>query len=237
MSTCILKKCFLSSRYLAEAFGTFLLVFLGCGSAILAGTQIGFLGVSVCFGITLLFLIYSIGHVSGCHLNPAVTFCLTLAGKFEKKDVFPYIMSQLLGATLAGYCLFCIASGHAGFSLSHGFALNGYGEHSPQGYSLASAFLMEVIATTILLYVILTTTCSKSPSGFAGLFVGMTLMALHLVAIPVTNASLNFARTFGVAVVHGDWALTQMWFFLVTNCIAAVLAVVLFKSTHCHLND
>ncbi|MBP9752677.1 MAG: aquaporin [Proteobacteria bacterium] len=231
-----MNKC-VPSRYLAEMFGTFLLVFLGCGSAILAGPQIGFLGVSICFGITLLFLIYSIGHVSGCHLNPAVTLCLTFAHKFEKKDVLPYIASQLLGAALAGYCLFNIASGNAGFDIAQGFALNGYGEHSPKGYDMISGIIMEVIATTVLLYVILTTTCSSSASGFAGIFIGVTLIALHLVAIPVTNASLNFARTFGVAVIHGGWALTQMWLFLGTNIIAAILAVLIFKATHCNLTQ
>jgi aquaporin Z len=222
-----------SNRYLTELWGTFLLVFCGCGSAILAGPQIGFLGVALCFGITLLFLIYSIGPVSGCHLNPAVTLCLTLASKFDKKDVPGYVAAQLIGAAAAGYALYAIASEHTGFNLSAGFALNGYGEHSPKGYSMMACFITEVITTTVLLYAILSSTCEKSAPGFAGLFIAAALIAIHLVAIPVTNGSFNFARTFGVAVVHGGWALTEMWFFLGTNIVAAFLAFGVYKVTHC----
>jgi aquaporin Z len=227
-----MEKC-QSNRYAAELIGTFMLVFLGCGSAIISGTHIGFLGVGLCFSLTLLFAIYALGPVSGCHLNPAVTLCLTLANKFDKKDIPGYMIAQLLGAAIAGFCLDFIASGHEGFDICKGFALNGYGEHSPEQYPMMICFITEVIATVILLYVILTTTSSKTSSQFAGIFIGFTLFALHMVAIPVTNGSFNFARTFGVAVVHGGWAIEQMGLFFVTNIIAAFLAVGLFKVTHC----
>lgn len=220
-----------TSKYLSELLGTFLLVFCGCGSAIFAAPQIGFLGVSFAFGLTLLFLIYSIGPVSGCHVNPAVTLCLALANKFPKKDVLFYIVSQFAGAILGGLTLYLIASGKAGFDVSHGFATNGFGEHSPMGYSLLACCVTEIVCTTILLYAILCSTSSLSANGFAGLYIGISLVVIHLVCIPVTNASVNFARSLGVAVVEGGWALEQLWIFALTNVISAILANVLFKFT------
>jgi aquaporin Z len=220
------------NRYLAELFGTFLLVLFACGSAVLAGGNIGYLGVSLTFGLTLLFLIYSIGPVSGCHVNPAVTLCLAAVDKFPKADVIPYIVAQLVGATIGGFVLYLIASGLPGFNIENGFALNGFGEHSPHKYGLIACLVTEIVMTATLLYAILASTKSYYADGFAGLSIGLTLTAIHLVSIPVTNTSVNLARSFGVAIVHGGWALEQLWLFAVAHLIAIVLTIIVFKSTH-----
>ena len=222
------------NRYLAELFGTFLLVLFGCGSAVLAGGDIGFLGVSLTFGITLLFLIYCIGPVSGCHVNPAVTLCLAAANKFPKKDVLSYIIAQLIGAAIGGFVLHLIASGLPGFEIAKGFALNGFAEHSPRHFSMMACLVTEIVMTATLLYAILCSTKSYYAGGFAGVSIGLTLAAIHMVSIPVTNTSVNFARSFGVAIIHGDWALQQLWLFAVAHIIAIACAVTLFKLTHCN---
>ena len=220
------------NRYLAELFGTFLLVLFGCGSAVLAGGDIGFLGVSLTFGITLLFLIYCIGPVSGCHVNPAVTLCLAVANKFPKADVFGYVLAQLIGAVIGAYVLHLIASGLPGFDMAKGFALNGFGEHSPHKFGMTACLITEVVMTATLLYAILCSTKSYYAGGFAGVAIGLTLAAIHMVSIPVTNTSVNFARSFGVAIIHGGWAVQQLWLFAVAHVIAIALAVIVFKLTH-----
>ena len=209
-----------------------LLVLFGCGSAVLAGSAIGFLGVSLTFGVTLLFLIYSIGPLSGCHLNPAVTLCLAAANKISKIDIPGYLIAQCVGAALGGWVLYIIAAGAPDFSLTKGFALNGFSEHSPGKYNMIACFVAEVVMTATLLYVILASTKSYYAKGFAGLSIGLTLVAIHLVSIPVTNTSVNFARSFGVAIVHGGWAMQQLWLFAAAHVVAIVLALVVYAATH-----
>ena len=199
---------------------------------VLAGGNIGFLGVSLTFGLALLFLIYSIGHISGCHVNPAVTLALAAIKKFPKSDILGYVLAQMIGAALAGFVLYFIASGHDGFDLKNGFALNGYGEHSPSKYGLTACLVCEIFMTATLLYTILASTKKEYASGFAGLAIGLTLAAIHLVSIPVTNTSVNLARSFGVAIVHGGWALEQLWLFAAAHLIAIVLAVTVFRFIH-----
>lgn len=219
------------ARYLSELIGTAVLVLLGCGSAVLAGGSIGLVGISLSFGLALLLLVYAIGPVSGCHVNPAVTLCLAFSGRFPRCHVAPYIVAQLVGATLGGFILYSIASGKTGFSLANGFALNGFGAHSPEGYDLVACLITEIVMTTLLLFVVLSTTKSYFANGFAGVAVGLTLAVIHLVSIPVTNTSVNLARSFGVAVVHGGWAIHQLWLFAVAQITAVLLAVVLHKAT------
>lgn len=220
-------------RYLAECFGTLLLVLFGCGSAVLAGSSIGYVGVSLTFGITLLCMIYSIGPISGCHLNPAVTLCLAAANKLPKIDIPGYIIAQCVGAAAGGYILYFIASGTHDFSLVKGFALNGFGEHSPGKYNVVACLVTEVFMTATLLYAILASTKSYYAKGFAGLSIGLILVAIHLVSIPVTNTSVNFARSFGVAIVHGGFAMQQLWLFAVAHVVAIVLALAMYSITHC----
>ncbi len=217
------------NKYLAESFGTAFLVIIGCGSAVLAGSHIGFLGVSLSFGFALLLLAYLLGPISGCHLNPAVTLCLFITKKFPGSDVLPYIVAQIIGGIVGGYYLFYIAHGQPGFSLDAGFACNGFGEHSPGGYSMASCFLTEVLMTEILLLAVLATTRQKFSTEFTGIFVGLTLAAVHLVSIPVTNTSVNFARSVGVAVVHGGWAIHQLWLFAAAQVVAVIFAIIVWK--------
>jgi aquaporin Z len=219
------------SRYMAEFWGTFLLVAIGCGSAIMAGGQIGYLGVSLAFGFTLLVLAYTLGPVSGCHLNPAVTLCMAITGRMQFANVVGYLASQLAGAAAAGYFLLVVASGKAGFDMTAGFALNGFAEHSPGGYSLMAALMAEAAATAVLLYVILCTTTRRFEASFGGLVVGVTLAVLHMLMIPVTNASLNIARSFGPALIHGGWALEQLWLFGVAHIAAIFVAITLFSLT------
>jgi len=220
-------------QYGAEFFGTFWLVLGGCGSAVLAAgfpeLGIGFLGVAFAFGLTVLTMAYAIGHVSGCHLNPAVSIGLWAGGRFSADKLLGYIIAQCLGAIVAGGVLYLIASGKADFSLAGGFASNGYGEHSPGGYSLFSALVTEIIMTMMFLYVILLVTHKNAPSGFAGLAIGLCLTLIHLISIPVTNTSVNPARSLGVALYAGDWALAQLWLFWVAPIAGALLGAAIYR--------
>ncbi len=219
-------------KFTAELFGTFWLVFGGCGSAVLAAgfpeLGIGFVGVSLAFGLTVLTMAYAIGHISGCHLNPAVTIGLWAGGRFDKKEVLPYIVAQLIGAILGGAILYVIASGQEGFSLAGGFASNGYGEHSPGGYSLLSALVGEVVLTMMFLMVILGATDKKAPAGFAPLAIGLGLTLIHLISIPVTNTSVNPARSTGVAIFAGAVAMKQLWLFWLAPIVGGVLGAKLY---------
>ncbi|MEZ8310240.1 aquaporin Z [Vibrio splendidus] len=223
------------NKYIAEMFGTFWLVLGGCGSAVLAAAfpdvGIGLLGVSLAFGLTVLTMAFAIGHISGCHLNPAVTIGLWSGGRFDGKDVAPYIIAQVIGGIIAGSVLFVIASGQAGFDVvSSGFASNGYGEHSPGGYSLTAALVCEVVMTMVFLFVIMGATDSKAPAGFAPIAIGLCLTLIHLISIPVTNTSVNPARSTGVAVFVGDWAVSQLWLFWIAPIIGAVIGAAIYKA-------
>ncbi len=215
------------NKYIAETLGTCLLVLIGCGSAVLAGSHIGFVGVSFAFGFALLFLAYWLGPISGCHLNPAVTLALAFSKKISSCSVVPYIAAQIIGGIIGGFILLQIAQGNAEFSLASGFACNGFAEHSPSNYSMISCLITEVVMTTILLLVVIGTTSKEFSVDAIGLCVGATLFTIHLVSIPVTNTSVNMARSIGVAVVHGGWALEQLWLFAAAQLIAVLLAVVL----------
>ncbi|MDR1907236.1 MAG: aquaporin [Holosporales bacterium] len=212
-------------KYAAELVGTFLLVFLGCTSAVLSGGQIGWLGVSLVFGLTLMASAYIFGGISGCHLNPAVTVGLCLAKRFPAKDVGGYIIFQLLGAIAAGCLLYVIAKGAPNVDVSAGLALNGMGEHSPTNCSVLAGFLGEVVGSFVLIFVILLATTKLVPDGFAPVVIGGTLSVLLMCLIPLTNGSLNVARSLGVAVFHGGWAITQLGLFLAAHFVGAVLAV------------
>ena len=218
-------------KYLAEMVGTFVLVFGGCGSAVLAGEQIGFLGVSIAFGLTLLVMAYAIGHISGCHINPAVTVGLLVSKKMDARDVVGYIVGQIIGGILAAALLLTIAKGVAGGydPTLTGFAANGYGDHSPGHYNLISAFLAEVILTFFLMFTVLGATDIKAPVGFAGIPIGLVLALIHLVGIPVTNTSVNPARSIGPAVFVGGWALSQLWLFIIAPIIGAIIAAVVYR--------
>lgn len=220
-------------KYVAEGFGTFWLVFGGCGSAVLAAAfpevGIGLLGVSLAFGLTVLTMAYAIGHISGCHLNPAVSVGLWVGGRFPASQLLPYIVAQVIGGILAGGVLYLIASGKAGFDLAAGFASNGYGEHSPGGYSLLSALIAEVVLTMMFLLVILGATDQRAPQGMAPIAIGLCLTLIHLISIPVTNTSVNPARSLGVAVYVGDWALAQLWLFWVAPIAGAVLGALIYR--------
>ncbi|WP_135445273.1 aquaporin Z [Vibrio tasmaniensis] len=223
------------NRYIAEMFGTFWLVLGGCGSAVLAAAfpdvGIGLLGVSLAFGLTVLTMAFAIAHISGCHLNPAVTIGLWSGGRFDAKDVAPYIIAQVIGGIIAGGSLFVIASGQAGFdAAASGFASNGYGEHSPGGYSLTAALVCEVVMTMVFLFVIMGATDSKAPAGFAPIAIGLCLTLIHLISIPVTNTSVNPARSTGVAVFVGDWAVSQLWLFWIAPIIGAVIGAMIYKA-------
>ena len=217
----------LSKRALAEFFGTFWLVFGGCGSAVLAAAfpalGIGFVGVSLAFGLTVLTMAFAIGHVSGCHLNPAVSVGLVVGKRFPASELIPYIVAQVAGAIVASGVLYIIASGKADFSLTGGFASNGYGDHSPGGYSLLACFVAEVVLTCFFLLVILGSTDERAPKGFAPIAIGLCLTLIHLISIPVTNTSVNPARSTGPALfVHG-WALSQLWLFWVAPILGAII--------------
>ncbi len=220
--------------YGAEFIGTFWLVLGGCGSAVLAAAfpevGIGLLGVSLAFGLTVLTMAYAIGHISGCHLNPAVTIGLTAGGRFPASNVGPYIVAQVLGAITAGAVLYEIASGRPGFDVAAGFASNGYGQHSPGNYSLAAALVCEIVMTMMFLTVILGATSKRAPAGFAPLPIGLCLTLIHLISIPVTNTSVNPARSTGVAVFVGGWALAQLWLFWIAPIIGAVLGAVVYRA-------
>jgi aquaporin Z len=220
-------------KYGAELFGTFWLVLGGCGSAVLAATfpevGIGFLGVSLAFGLTVLTMAYAIGHISGCHLNPAVSIGLWAGGRFPAKELAPYIVAQVIGAIVAGGVLYLIASGTAGFSVSDGFASNGFGEHSPGGYGLTSALIIEVVMTLAFLFVILGATDKRAPQGFAPIAIGLCLTLIHLISIPVTNTSVNPARSTGVAIYVGDWAIAQLWLFWVAPIVGGILGAAIYR--------
>ena len=219
--------------YVAEFFGTFWLVLGGCGSAVLAAAfpdvGIGLLGVSFAFGLTVLTMAFAIGHISGCHLNPAVSIGLWAGGRFSANQLVPYILSQVLGAIVAGAVLYLIASGKAGFDLSAGFASNGYGSHSPGGYSLVTALITEVVMTMMFLLIILGATDKRAPEGFAPIPIGLGLTLIHLISIPVTNTSVNPARSTGVAVFVGDWAMGQLWLFWLAPIIGAILGAMVYR--------
>src|SRR5260221_3052186 len=220
-------------RMVAEFIGTFWLVLGGCGSAVLAaafpGVGIGLLGVSLAFGLTVLTMAYAIGHVSGCHLNPAVSVGLWAGGRFKATELVPYIVAQVLGAVAGAAVLYAIASGKAGFDVHAGFASNGYGEHSPGGYSLAAGFACEIVMTFGFLFVILGSTHGNAPRGFAPIAIGLCLTLIHLVSIPVTNTSVNPARSTGPALIVGGWPLAHLWLFWVPPLIGAALAGLVYR--------
>jgi aquaporin Z len=219
--------------YCAEFIGTFWLVLGGCGSAVLAAAfphvGIGLLGVSLAFGLTVLTMAFAIGHISGCHLNPAVSIGLWVGGRFPTRNLLPYIVGQVLGAVVAGGVLYLIASGKPGFDLSAGFASNGYGAHSPGGYSLLAALVCEVVMSMIFLLVILGATDKRAPQGFAPIAIGLCLTLIHLISIPVTNTSVNPARSTGVAVFVGDWAISQLWLFWVAPILGGMLGAAIYR--------
>lgn len=220
-------------KYLAELVGTFWLVLGGCGSAVLAAAfpevGIGLLGVSLAFGLTVVTMAYAIGHISGCHLNPAVSVGLWAGGRFPASELLPYIVAQVIGGVVAGGVLYVIASGAPGFDLSGGFASNGFGAHSPGGYSLTAGLVAEVVMTLVFLVVILGATDRRAPPGMAPLAIGLCLTLIHLITIPVTNTSVNPARSTGVAVYVGDWALAQLWLFWVAPIVGGVLGALVYR--------
>ena len=220
--------------YAAEFVGTFWLVLGGCGSAVLAAAfpelGIGFLGVALAFGLTVVTMAYAIGHISGCHLNPAVSVGLCLGGRFPARQLLPYVVAQVLGAIAAGGVLFVIASGNADFDVAAGFASNGYGEHSPGGYALVSVLVCEIVMTAMFLLVILGATDARAPQGFAPLAIGLALCLIHLISIPVSNTSVNPARSTGVALYVGDWATAQLWLFWVAPIVGAALGALVYRA-------
>jgi aquaporin Z len=223
----------LGKRAIAEAFGTFWLVFGGCGSAVLAAgfpeVGIGFLGVALAFGLTVLTMAYAIGHISGCHLNPAVSIGLVAGGRFPASELAPYIGAQIIGGIAGSAVLYSIASGAPGFDLAAGFASNGFGAHSPGGYALGSAFIAEVVLTLAFLFIILGATDSRAPAGFAPIAIGLGLTLIHLIGIPVTNLSVNPARSTGPAIFVGGWAIQQLWLFWVAPILGAIIAGVFYR--------
>ena len=220
--------------YAAEMFGTFWLVLGGCGSAVLAAAfpdvGIGLLGVSLAFGLTVLTMAFAIGHISGCHLNPAVSVGLWAGGRFEAKQLLPYMIAQVLGGVIAGGVLFVIASGKEGFDVAAGFASNGYGIHSPGGYSLLAALVTEIVMTMMFLLVILGATDKRAPQGLAPIAIGLCLTLIHLISIPVTNTSVNPARSTGVAIFVGGWAVGQLWLFWVAPVIGAIIGAAVYRA-------
>jgi len=223
----------ISKKLAAEFIGTFWLVLGGCGSAVLAAAfpdvGIGLVGVSLAFGLTVLTMAYAIGHISGCHLNPAVTVGLWAGGRHPAGEVLPYIVAQVLGGVAGAFVLLMIASGQPGFDVSGGLASNGYGAHSPGGYSMASGFLTEVVMTLMFLVIILGATDRRAPAGFAPIAIGLGLTLIHLISIPVTNTSVNPARSTGPAIFVGDWALGQLWLFWVAPILGALVAGYLYR--------
>lgn len=223
----------LTKRMGAEFIGTFWLVLGGCGSAVLAanfgGNGIGLLGVSLAFGLTVLTMVYALGHISGGHFNPAISFGLLMGGQFKAADFIPYVIAQVLGAILAAAVLYYIASGHPDFNIANGLANNGYGEHSPGHYSMAAGFVTEVIMTFMFLIIILGSTDERAPKGFAALAIGLALTLINLISIPVTNASVNPARSTGPALMVGGWALAQLWFFWLAPLLGALIAGITYR--------
>ncbi len=227
-------------KFIAEFIGTLWLVLGGCGSAVLAAgfpeMGIGFVGVSLAFGLTVVTMAYAIGHISGCHLNPAVTIGVWIGGRFEGKDVFPYIVAQIMGGIAGAAILYLIASGKSDFVLG-GFAANGYAEHSPGGFDMTSALITELVLTFIFLFVILGSTYTKAPRGFAGLAIGLCLTLIHLISIPVTNTSVNPARSTSQALFVGDWALDQLWLFWLAPIVGAAIAGLVYKAISPEITD
>ena len=223
----------LTKKLAAEFIGTFWLVLGGCGSAVLAAAfpdvGIGLLGVSLAFGLTVLTMAFAIGHISGCHLNPAVSIGLWSGGRFSAAELGPYIFAQVLGGIAGAATLYVIASGQVGFDASAGFASNGYGEHSPGGYTLVAALVTEIVMTFMFLIIILGATDKRAPQGFAPIAIGLGLTLIHLISIPVTNTSVNPARSTGVAIFQGDWALSQLWLFWVAPIVGAILAGIVYR--------
>ena len=221
-------------KYIAEFIGTFWLVFAGCGSAIFAAAfpdvGIGLAGVSLAFGLTVLTMAFAIGHISGCHLNPAVSIGLWIGGRFNAKDLVPYIIAQVAGGIAAGGALYLIASGNEGFSLTNGFASNGFGEHSPDKYSMVACLITEILTTAFFLVIILGATAKRAPQGFAPIAIGLALTLIHLVTIPITNCSVNPARSTGVAVFVGDWAVSQLWLFWAAPIVGAIIGALVHRS-------
>jgi aquaporin Z len=234
-------KGIVMKQYVAEFFGTFWLVLGGCGSAVLAAAfpdvGIGLLGVAFAFGLTVLTMAYAIGHISGCHLNPAVSIGLWAGGRFPANKLLFYIIAQVVGAIVAGGVLYLIASGKAGFDVTAGFASNGYGEHSPGGYSMTAALVTEIVMTMMFLLIILGATDTRAPQGFAPIAIGLGLTLIHLISIPVTNTSVNPARSLGVALYVGDWALAQLWLFWVAPIIGALLGAGIYRYLGCSCDE
>ena len=222
----------MSKKLFAEFFGTFWLVFGGCGSALFAASVnlgIGYLGVALAFGLTVLTMAFAVGHISGGHFNPAVTLGLVAGGRFSAKEAIPYIISQVLGGLLAGVALYFIASGKAGFDATVGFASNGYGEHSPEGYSMAAVFIAEALLTGFFLLVIHGATDKRAPAGFAPIAIGLCLTLIHLVSIPVSNTSVNPARSTAVAFFQGSWAVDQLWLFWVAPIVGGIIGGLIYR--------
>ena len=223
----------LSKKLVAEFIGTFWLVLGGCGSAVLAAgfpeLGIGFVGVSLAFGLTVLTMAYAIGHISGCHLNPAVSFGLWTSGRFATKELVPYIIAQVLGGIAGAGILYLIASGKAGFDVTAGFASNGFNEHSPGGFTMTSVLIAEVVMTFMFLIIILGATDKRAPTGFAPIAIGLGLTLIHLISIPVSNTSVNPARSTGVALFQGTWAVDQLWLFWLAPIVGAILAGLVYK--------
>lgn len=224
----------IGKRSVAEFFGTFWLVIGGCGSAVLAAAfpelGIGFAGVALAFGLTLLTMCYAIGHISGCHINPAVTFGLVAGGRFPARDLIPYVVAQVLGAIAAAAVLYLIASGKVGFDASaSGFASNGYGEHSPGGYAFTAALVCELVMTGFFIFIIMGATHKRAPAGFGGIAIGLALTLVHLISIPVTNTSVNPARSTGVALFQGGWAIDQLWLFWLAPIVGGIIGGVVYR--------
>ena len=223
----------LGKRAFAEVVGTFWLVFGGCGSAVLAAAfpdvGIGLLGVSLAFGLTVLTMAFAIGHISGCHLNPAVSVGLVAGGRFPASELLPYIVAQVIGGAMGAGVLYVIASGQAGFDVSAGFAANGFGDHSPGGYSMLSAMVAEIVLTTMFLVIIMGATDKRAPAGFAPIAIGLGLTLIHLIGIPVTNLSVNPARSTGPALFVGGWALAQLWLFWLAPIVGGILGGLMYR--------
>lgn len=217
-------------KYTAEMIGTLVLVFIGCGSAVIAGGHISYTGISFAFGLSVLAMVYAIGSISGCHINPAITVAMLVAGKIKGKDAIFYIIAQCIGAIMGAGILWAIASGNADFSLTAtGLGQNGFGDHSPAGYSLTACFIAEVVLTAIFLFSIFGSTHKDAPKGFAGLSIGFTLVLIHLVGIPITGTSVNPARSLGPAVFVGGDALAQLWLFIVAPIVGGIIAAIIWK--------
>lgn len=219
-----------SKKYAAELIGTFVLVFIGCGSATLAGKYIGFVGIAFAFGLSVLVMVYAIGGISGCHINPAISISMLASGKMKAKDTVIYVIVQCIGAVIAAAVIYAVAVGNPGYSLSvNGLGQNGYGVASPGGFSMTSGFIAEVVLTFIFLLVIYGSTSERAPKGFAGISIGLSLVMIHLVGIPITGTSVNPARSLGPAVIVGGTALSQLWLFWVAPIIGGLLAAVVWR--------